>query len=127
MDTTFLHTMIRVKDLDKSIKFYEDCLGLEVTRKSDNESQRYTVVFLGNSNSNAEIELTYNWDNTEEYSEGRKFGHIAFKVDNAEAICKKVADLGYEVPRPAGPVKGGTTIIAFIRDPDNNSIEFIQE
>jgi lactoylglutathione lyase len=122
-----LHTMIRVRDLEKSIDFYTTKLGMKLTRRSDNETGRYTVAFVGYGDEAAAtvVELTYNWDRTEPYDIGTGFGHLAIGVDDIYGVCEKLAAAGVKVPRPAGPVKGGTTVIAFIEDPDGYKIELI--
>ena len=122
-----LHTMIRVRDLEKSIDFYTRQLGMTLSRRSDNETGRYTVAFVGYGDESAAtvVELTYNWDRTEPYDIGTGFGHLAIGVDDIYGICEKLAAAGVKVPRPAGPVKGGTTVIAFIEDPDGYKIELI--
>jgi lactoylglutathione lyase len=122
-----LHTMIRVRDLEKSIDFYTTKLGMTLSRRSDNETGRYTVAFVGYGDEAAAtvVELTYNWDRTEPYDIGTGFGHLAIGVDDIYGICDKLAAAGVKVPRPAGPVKGGTTVIAFIEDPDGYKIELI--
>jgi lactoylglutathione lyase len=122
-----LHTMIRVRDLEKSIDFYTKQLGMTLSRRSDNETGRYTVAFVGYGDEKAAtvVELTYNWDRTEAYDIGTGFGHLAIGVDDIYGICEKLAAAGVKVPRPAGPVKGGTTVIAFIEDPDGYKIELI--
>ena len=122
-----LHTMIRVLDLDKSIDFYTNKLGMTLSRRSDNETGRYTVAFVGYGDEKEAtvVELTHNWDRTEPYDLGTAFGHLAIGVDDIYGICAKLAADGVKVPRPAGPVKGGTTVIAFIEDPDGYKIELI--
>ncbi len=122
-----LHTMIRVLDLEKSIDFYTRYLGMTLCRRSDNETGRYTVAFVGYGDENEAtvVELTHNWDRTEPYNLGSAFGHLAIGVDDIYGICEKLAAAGVKVPRPAGPVKGGTTVIAFIEDPDGYKIELI--
>lgn len=118
----YLHTMVRVSDLDASLDFYCDKLGLrEITRK-DNEKGRYTLVFLAAPGDNdAQLELTYNWD-PEEYGEARNFGHLAYRVDDIYALCQKLMDGGVVINRP--PRDGH---MAFVRSPDNISIELLQE
>jgi len=122
-----LHTMIRVLDLEKSIDFYTRYLGMTLCRRSDNETGRYTVAFVGYGDENEAtvVELTHNWDRTEPYDLGSAFGHLAIGVDDIYGICENLAAAGVKVPRPAGPVKGGTTVIAFIEDPDGYKIELI--
>jgi len=122
-----LHTMIRVLDLEKSIDFYTRHLGMTLSRRSDNETGRYTVAFVGYGDEKEAtvVELTHNWDRTEPYDLGSAFGHLAIGVDDIYGICEKLAAAGVKVPRPPGPVKGGTTVIAFIEDPDGYKIELI--
>jgi len=123
----FLHTMIRVGDLEKSIKFYTEVLGMSVLDRTDNTEYRYTLVFVGYPDQvgSTSIELTYNWD-TARYDMGNAFGHLALGVDDIYAACDKIKALGGHVTREPGPVKGGQTHIAFITDPDSYQIELIQ-
>ena len=117
----YLHTMVRVSDLDASIDFYCNKLGLEELRRFDNEKGRFTLVFLAApGDSEAQVELTHNWD-PEEYGEGRNFGHLAYRVENIYALCKKLLDAGVTIKRP--PRDGH---MAFVRSPDNISIELLQ-
>ena len=122
-----LHTMIRVADLDKSIEFYTKVLGMKELRRSENTEYRYTLAFVGygDEKDNAVIELTYNWD-TDSYDHGNAFGHLAIEYDDIYAACEEIKALGGVVSREPGPVKGGTTEIAFVKDPDGYSIELIQ-
>ena len=122
-----LHTMLRVGDLQRSIDFYTNVLGMTLLRKTDRPDQKYTLAFIGyDSNPDqAEIELTYNYG-TDSYDLGTAYGHIAIGVDDAAAMCEQVKARGGNVTREAGPVKGGDTIIAFIQDPDGYKIELIQ-
>ncbi len=118
----YLHTMVRVTDLDESLHFYRDLLGLEETRRIDNEKGRFTLVFLAPPGQHeAPIELTYNWD-PEEYTGGRNFGHLAYEVDDIYAFCEKLQKEGVTINRP--PRDGH---MAFIRSPDNVSIEILQK
>ena len=121
-----LHTMLRVGDLDRSIKFYQDVLGMRLLRTSENPEYKYTLAFLGyeDGKSAAEIELTYNWG-VDKYEHGTAYGHIAIGVDDIYATCEAVRANGGNVTREAGPVKGGSTVIAFVEDPDGYKIEFI--
>lgn len=121
----FLHTMIRVANLDKSIEFYSQVLGMKVLDRTDNNEYRYTLVFVGYEKGGTTIELTHNWD-TNEYQMGNAFGHLALGVDDIYAACNNIKSLGGNITRDAGPVKGGTTHIAFITDPDGYQIELIQ-
>jgi lactoylglutathione lyase len=117
----YLHTMVRVTDLDASLKFYRDALGLEVIRRNDYPQGRYTLVYLSApGEQGAELELTYNWD-TEPYGGGRNFGHLAYQVDDIYAACRRLAEHGVEINRP--PRDG---YMAFVRSPDNISIELLQ-
>ncbi|MUJ37076.1 lactoylglutathione lyase [Aliivibrio fischeri] len=121
----FLHTMIRVTDLKQSIEFYTKVLGMKVLDHSENNEYRYTLVFVGYEEGGTSIELTYNWD-TDSYDMGNAFGHLALGVQDIYAACDNIKALGGNVTREAGPVKGGTTHIAFITDPDGYQIELIQ-
>jgi lactoylglutathione lyase len=123
-----LHTMIRVGHLDRSIDFYREVLGMRLLRRQDYPEGRFTLAFVGyddESNSTV-IELTHNWD-TEAYDLGNGFGHIAIEVDDAATACVRTHQKGGRVIREAGPMKHGTTVIAFIEDPDGYKIEFIQK
>lgn len=118
----YLHTMVRVSDLDDSLAFYRDRLGLRELRRHDNEGGRYTLVFLAApGDESAQVELTYNWD-PEEYTGGRNFGHLAYQVDDIYALCQKLMDEGVVINRP--PRDGR---MAFVRSPDNISIELLQK
>ncbi|MBR0682458.1 lactoylglutathione lyase [Roseomonas eburnea] len=125
----FLHTMLRVGNLDRSIAFYTQLLGMTELRRRDVPDGKYTLVFLGYGDGNAsgagEIELTYNYG-VEKYEMGTAFGHLAVGVPDVAAACEKVRAAGGKVTREAGPVKFGTTIIAFVEDPDGYKIELIQ-
>ena len=122
-----LHTMLRVGDLQRSIDFYTQVLGMRLLRKSENPEYKYTLAFVGYGNNpdHAELELTYNWG-TDNYDMGSAFGHIALGVPDCHAACEKIRAAGGNVTREAGPVKGGTTVIAFVTDPDGYKIELIQ-
>ncbi|CED71004.1 lactoylglutathione lyase [Aliivibrio wodanis] len=122
-----LHTMFRVGNLDKSIEFYTNVMGMDLLRQNTNEEYKYTLAFLGygDESQGAVIELTYNWG-TEEYDMGTAFGHIAIGVDDIYATCDAIKAAGGNVTREAGPVKGGSTHIAFVKDPDGYMIELIQ-
>ncbi|WP_409310801.1 lactoylglutathione lyase [Pectobacterium sp. B1J-3] len=122
-----LHTMLRVGDLQRSIDFYTNILGMRVLRTSENTEYKYTLAFVGytEESEGAVIELTYNWG-VENYDIGSAFGHIALGVDDVAATCDRIRKAGGNVTREAGPVKGGTTIIAFIEDPDGYKIELIE-
>jgi len=123
-----LHTMIRVKDLDRSIDFYTRLLGMRVLRHEDFEGGRFTNVFVGygDEDSDTVLELTHNWDQAEPYSHGSGFGHLAVGVPDIYATCEALAAEGVNIPRPPGPMKHGTTVIAFIEDPDGYKIELIE-
>ena len=123
-----LHTMIRVGDLDRSIRFYTDVLGMHLLRRKDYDSGRFTLAFIGYGPESEQtvIELTYNWD-TDNYDLGTGFGHIAIEVEDAYQACVEIKDGGGNVVREAGPMKHGTTVIAFVEDPDGYKIELIQK
>ncbi|THU04145.1 lactoylglutathione lyase [Lampropedia puyangensis] len=124
----FLHTMLRVGDLQRSIHFYTQVMGMQLLRTSENPEYKYSLAFLGYGGGNpaqAELELTYNWG-TESYDLGTAYGHIALGVPDAYAACEKIKQAGGKVTREAGPVKGGTTVIAFVEDPDGYKIELIE-
>jgi lactoylglutathione lyase len=118
----FLHSMMRVYDLDKSLDFFMNKLGLKEVRRRDSEKGRYTLVFLDTGLDGAQIELTYNWDEKQEYSNARNFGHLAFEVDNIYEKCQFLMDNGVTILRPP---KDGR--MAFIKSPDNISIELLQK
>ena len=122
-----LHTMLRVGNLARSIDFYTKVLGMTLNRSSENPSQKYSLAFVGYGPNaeHAEIELTYNWG-VESYDMGSAFGHIALGVPDVYAACEKIKASGGNVTREAGPVKGGTTVIAFVTDPDGYKIELIE-
>ena len=123
-----LHTMLRVGDLDRSIAFYTDVLGMRLLRRNDYPEGRFTLAFVGYDSEDraSVIELTHNWD-TAQYDLGTAFGHLAVEVDDAAATCEAVRARGGKVVREAGPMKHGTTVIAFVEDPDGYKIEFIQK
>lgn len=123
-----LHTMLRVGNLEKSIAFYTEVLGMKLLRQSENTEYKYTLAFVGygDESSNTVLELTYNWG-TDSYDLGNAFGHIALEVENVYEACDKIRAKGGVISREPGPVKGGTTEIAFVRDPDNYAIELIQK
>ncbi|GKX42646.1 lactoylglutathione lyase [Pectobacterium odoriferum] len=122
-----LHTMLRVGDLQRSIDFYTQILGMHVLRTSENTEYKYTLAFVGytEESEGAVIELTYNWG-VDSYDLGNAYGHIALGVDDVAATCERIRKAGGNVTREAGPVKGGTTVIAFIEDPDGYKIELIE-
>ena len=122
-----LHTMIRVGDLDRSLAFYTEVLGMRVLRRTDYPEGRFTLAFVGygEESEGAVIELTFNWD-TSAYELGNGFGHIALEVPDAYAACAEIKKRGGRVTREAGPMKHGTTVIAFVEDPDGYKIELIE-
>ena len=122
-----LHTMLRVGDLDRSLRFYTDVLGMKELRRHEYPDGKFTLAFVGYGpeSESAVIELTYNWG-VERYELGDAYGHIALEVDDAYAACDAVKARGGKVTREAGPMKHGTTVIAFVEDPDGYKIEFIQ-
>lgn len=122
-----LHTMIRVGDLQRSIDFYTQVLGMRLLRKSDYPSGRFTNAFVGYDDESraAVLELTHNWD-TQSYDMGSGFGHVAVEVEDAYKACAEVKKRGGRVSREPGPMKHGTTVIAFVEDPDGYKIEFVQ-
>ncbi len=122
-----LHTMIRVVDLDKSIDFYTNIFGMKLLRKKDFPDGRFTLAFVGygEEDSNTVIELTHNWD-TKSYELGNAFGHIAIAVPDAYKACDDITGKGGKVVRPAGPMKFGGGVIAFVEDPDGYKIELIE-
>ncbi|MEA3152564.1 MAG: lactoylglutathione lyase [Betaproteobacteria bacterium] len=122
-----LHTMIRVVDLQRSIDFYTQVLGMRLLRKSDYPNGRFTNAFVGYDDESkaAVLELTHNWD-TKSYDMGNAFGHVALEVDDAYKACDEVRRRGGKVTREPGPMKHGTTVIAFVEDPDGYKIEFVQ-
>jgi len=123
-----LHTMLRVGDLERALRFYTDVLDMRVLRRKDYPEGRFTLAFVGyqDESEGAVLELTHNWD-TDHYEIGTAYGHIAIEVDDAAAACARVEERGGKVTRPAGPMKHGTTVIAFVEDPDGYKIEFIQK
>ncbi|MDO4705280.1 lactoylglutathione lyase [Allofranklinella schreckenbergeri] len=124
----FLHTMLRVGNLQRSIDFYTQVMGMQLLRTSENPEYRYTLAFLGFEGGNpaqAELELTYNWG-TESYEMGTAYGHIALGVPDAYAACERIRQAGGKITREPGPVKGGTTVIAFVEDPDGYKVELIE-
>ena len=122
-----LHTMIRVGDLQRSIDFYTQVLGMKLLRQSEYPSGRFTNTFVGydDESKTSVLELTYNWD-TKTYDMGNGYGHVAIEVDDAYKTCEEVKKRGGKVTREPGPMKHGTTVIAFVEDPDGYKIEFVQ-
>jgi lactoylglutathione lyase len=121
-----LHTMLRVSDLDRSIDFYTDVLGMTLLRRKDYEEARFTLAFVGYGSESEEavIELTHNWD-THEYEQGNAFGHIAIQVSDVYEACEQIRQKGGEITREAGPMKGSKSILAFVKDPDGYAIELL--
>jgi len=122
-----LHTMLRVGDLQRSVRFYTDVLGMKLLRTTDRPEQKYSLAFVGYDTEDraSVIELTYNYG-VERYDLGGGFGHLAIGVPDVKGACERVRNNGGKVTREAGPVKGGTTVIAFVEDPDGYKIEFIE-
>jgi len=122
-----LHTMLRVGNLQRSIDFYTQVLGMTLLRTSDNPEYKYTLAFVGYGNNpdHTELELTYNWG-VESYDLGSAYGHIALGVPDAKAACDKIRAAGGKITREAGPVQGGSTVIAFVTDPDGYKVELIE-
>ncbi|MAC40509.1 MAG: lactoylglutathione lyase [Pelagibacterales bacterium] len=124
----YLHTMIRVMDLDKSIDFYTKFFNMQLIRKNDFPGGKFSLAFLGYGpeSNNTVLELTYNWEQTEAYDIGNGWGHIAIGVEDIYNLCDDLENSGLEIIRKPGPMKHGTTLIAFIKDPDGYSIELIE-
>jgi lactoylglutathione lyase len=122
-----LHTMIRVGDLDRSIRFYTDVLGMRLLRRKDYPEGKFTLAFVGYGDEAEQtvLELTFNWG-VDRYELGTAFGHLAIEVEDAAQACAEVAAKGGKVIRPAGPMQHGSTVIAFVEDPDGYKIEFIE-
>jgi lactoylglutathione lyase len=122
-----LHTMLRVGDMPRSVKFYTEVMGMQLLRTTDRPDQKYSLAFVGyGSEDDASVlELTYNYG-TDKYDMGTAFGHIAIAVDDCYASCERIRAAGGNITREAGPVKGGNTVIAFVTDPDGYKIELIQ-
>ena len=122
-----LHTMLRVGDMERSVRFYTEVLGMKVLRTTDRPEQKYALTFVGYDDESraAVLELTYNYG-VDKYDLGSAYGHVAIEVANAAKTCEAVRAKGGTVTREAGPVKGGTTVIAFVEDPDGYKIEFIE-
>ncbi len=123
-----LHTMLRVRDLDRSIAFYTSMLGMKELRRSEVPAGKYTLAFVGYADeaSSSVIELTYNWDQATPYEMGTGFGHLAVGMPDVAKACADIKAAGGTVTREAGPVKHGTTIIAFVEDPDGYKVELVQ-
>ncbi|MBT0726502.1 lactoylglutathione lyase [Rosenbergiella australiborealis] len=124
----FLHTMIRVGNLDRAVDFYTRVLGMRLLRVSENTEYKYSLAFVGytDESEGAVLELTYNWG-VDHYDLGEGYGHIALEVDSAAETCERIRQAGGKVTREAGPVKGGKTVIAFVEDPDGYKIELIEK
>ena len=122
-----LHTMLRVGDLQRSVKFYTEVLGMKLLRTTERPEQKYSLAYVGydTEERSAVIELTYNYG-VERYDLGSAFGHVAISMPDVKAACERVRAAGGKVTREAGPVKGGTSVIAFVEDPDGYKIEFIE-
>jgi len=123
-----LHTMIRVRDLDKSLDFYTRHLGMQLLRKKDFPDGKFTLAFVGYGpeEDSAVVELTHNWDQQEDYEIGNGFGHLAIAVPDIYGTCEAMKNEGVKIPRPPGPMKHGTTVIAFIEDPDGYKVELVE-
>ncbi len=123
-----LHTMLRVGNLETSIKFYTEVLKMKLLRKSDYPGGKFTLAFIGygDESTDSVIELTHNWD-IETYDMGSAYGHIAIEVNNIYEVCEKIKEMGSKIIREPGPMKHGSTIIAFVEDPDKYKIELIQK
>lgn len=126
--TRLLHSMIRVRDLDRSLAFYRDALGMQVLRKKDYPDGKFSNVFVGygSEDSSTVIELTHNWDQQEAYTHGTGFGHLAVAVSGIYEVCARLKEEGITISRPPGPMKFGGPTIAFIVDPDGYKVELIE-
>jgi lactoylglutathione lyase len=129
MSNRLLHTMIRVMDLDKSIDFYTRHLGMKLLRRKDYPSGEFTLAFVGygDEDDHSVIELTHNWGRKEPYEIGTGFGHLAIGVEDIYGTCDKLAKEGVKIPRPAGPMAHGGSVIAFVEDPDGYKVELVQK
>ena len=126
--TRILHTMMRVMDLQRSLDFYIGALGMQLLRRQDYPTGRFTLAFLGygTEDKTTVLELTHNWDQAEPYEQGTAWGHVAIAVGDIHAVCAELAEAGVTITRPPGPMKHSPTVIAFIQDPDGYKIELIQ-
>lgn len=126
--TRILHTMMRVMDLQRSLDFYIGAMGMQLVRRQDYPTGRFTLAFLGygGEDDSTVLELTHNWDQTEPYAQGTAWGHIAIAVTDIHAVCADLAEFGVNIVRAPGPMKHSATLIAFIEDPDGYKIELIQ-
>jgi len=124
-----LHTMLRVGDLNRAVRFYTDVMGMNLLRSTDRPEQKYSMAFVGygrgNQDGHAELELTYNYG-VDQYALGTAYGHIAIAVPDIAGTCERIRALGGTITREPGPVAGGTTVIAFVQDPDGYKIELIE-
>ncbi len=122
------HTMLRVKDLDRSLDFYTRILGMKVLRQKEYPDGKFTNTFVGYGpeETHPAIELTYNWDQEEAYDLGNGWGHVALEVPDVYATCEKLAEAGAKITRPPGPMKHGTRVIAFVEDPDGYKVELLE-
>ena len=122
----YLHTMLRVVDLDRSIQFYTELMGLTLQRRTECPDGKFTLAFLGETKEGEGfLELTHNWE-TKSYDKGNAYGHMAFSAPDIYKTCENIQELGGKITRPPGPMKHGTTVIAFVEDPDGYKVEFIQ-
>ncbi len=122
----YLHTMLRVVDLDRSIRFYTEALGLKLHSRQDYPEGKFTLAFLGEGPpAEGFLELTHNWE-THSYEKGTAYGHMAFGVKDIYAVCERLASAGTKITRPPGPMKHGKTVIAFVEDPDGYKVELIE-
>lgn len=127
-DFQFLHTMLRVKDLEKSLEFYTGHLGMRLLRKIDFPSGKFTLAFIGygDESGHTVVELTHNWEQDSAYDHGSAFGHLAIGVNGIDDVCSKMQSGGVPIPRPPGPMIHGGPVIAFVEDPDGYKIELIE-
>ncbi len=127
-ESRLLHTMLRVKNLDRSVEFYTKLLGMKELRRRDVPDGKYTLAFVGygDESSTSVIELTFNWDQTDGYDVGDGFGHLAVGLPDVYKACEELKKAGAKITREAGPVKFGTTVIAFVEDPDGYKVELVQ-